>query len=534
MYRTALVLLAIALFSCKGCKDEESAAGGECDPGDAEACPEGLQCSADSEGTNRCLIPIKASCDIEAEEDFCAGDASCVETEDDPDEVPARCLVETSGECEDADECAPGLACEATGTAQRCWAPVVIRGRVFDSESDEGIEGAQVIALNDEATAISDIGISGEDGAYELPVPIERNEDGEPLDEILTLRASAQDYLTFPGGIRTSLPIDASDAAAEDDGPWVIQNPVTDIALIILPDDQQGRPSISGFISSDVRKDGVLVVAEAGGVGYSAVSAISGDFTIFNVPQGTHEVRGYAAGVQLTPVDVEVADEDVTDVELADAGDTTVTVDGSIQLVDNGEPTSVVLVVESTFQANFGRGEVPSGLRAPKTGPGNISGSWSIEGVPEGRYVVLAAFENDESVRDPDQAIAGTSDVIISVSSGQDQTVGESFKVTEALDVISPGRDEPEGVASAPTLRWEDDSSEKFYEVRVYNAYGDEVWNDLMVPEVSGAGEVSVQYGGPFEDGMYYQFRATSFREPGGMVTPISTTEDLRGVFFKE
>ena len=42
----------------------------------------------------------------------------------------------------------------------------------------------------------------------------------------------------------------------------------------------------------------------------------------------------------------------------------------------------------------------------------------------------------------------------------------------------------------------------------------------------------AVPYGGPMEPGMYYQFRATSWRTPGGMPGPISTTEDLRGVFY--
>jgi hypothetical protein len=34
------------------------------------------------------------------------------------------------------------------------------------------------------------------------------------------------------------------------------------------------------------------------------------------------------------------------------------------------------------------------------------------------------------------------------------------------------------------------------------------------------------------EPGMYYQFRATAWRAPGGVPGPISTTEDLRGVFY--
>lgn len=40
-------------------------------------------------------------------------------------------------------------------------------------------------------------------------------------------------------------------------------------------------------------------------------------------------------------------------------------------------------------------------------------------------------------------------------------------------------------------------------------------------------------YDGPaLEIGMFYQFRATSFRERNGPRTAISTTEDLKGVFF--
>ena len=53
------------------------------------------------------------------------------------------------------------------------------------------------------------------------------------------------------------------------------------------------------------------------------------------------------------------------------------------------------------------------------------------------------------------------------------------------------------------------------------------------MPSVSGGGVASVQYDGPLDPGMYYQFRVTSWRQPGGGdASPIATTEDLRGVFF--
>jgi hypothetical protein len=192
-------------------------------------------------------------------------------------------------------------------------------------------------------------------------------------------------------------------------------------------------------------------------------------------------------------------------------------------------------VVRDTFDPDAARGEVPRGLRAPRTGTPSVTGDFVIEGVPDGEYVVLAAYENDDLVRDPDANISGTDFVFLTVDSNQgaSMSISDSFKVTEALEVMSPGADGPEAVTGVPTLTWADDSSEDWYEVRVFDAFGNEVWSDLDVPSVSGKGSVSVDYAGPLDPGMYYQFRVLSWRQPGqGEAAPISATEDLRGVFF--
>ena len=167
-------------------------------------------------------------------------------------------------------------------------------------------------------------------------------------------------------------------------------------------------------------------------------------------------------------------------------------------------------------------------------GTGSVRG-FTIAGVPPGRYVVLAGFENDGLVRDPDPNIAGTQIVHVEMPSpGSDIELSDSFKVTEALEIFSPGAEGPEAVTGSPTFQWADDSSEDYYAVVVYDAFGNLVWEDPAVPRVTG-GDVSVTYAGPpLESGMYYQFRATSFREGGGNAGPISQTEDLRGVFFVE
>jgi hypothetical protein len=202
------------------------------------------------------------------------------------------------------------------------------------------------------------------------------------------------------------------------------------------------------------------------------------------------------------------------------------TVSGKVEIVNApGSPvTSVVLVVEASFSEIYTRGEVPPGLRA-----GDVSSGFIIEGVPDGRYVVLAAFENDDLVRDPDTSIGGTQIVHIDVAGGE-FSVPESFKVTEALDVKEPGAEAPEAISGTPSFTWADDSSEDSYSLVVYNAFGDLIWENDSIERVTGSEWVTLEYGGSALDtGMYYQWRVTSINKKG---VPLSTTEDLRGLFF--
>jgi hypothetical protein len=417
-----------------------------------------------------------------------------------------------------------------------------VEGDVTDASTQEAIEGARVVGINDRRVAVTDVAVSGPEGSFTLELPTARQEDGTPIDKTFTLRASAADYQTFPGGLRQALPLNTSDSTKQE-GVWVLDQPPTDITLIPLPEDAQGSPSISGQVMGGDDAAGVLVVAEnADGEGFSAVADKSGNYKIFNVPSGEYTVRGYAAGLQLEQASVTVESEAVTGVDLGTSEESLATVSGSVSIVDaSGDAaTSVFLVVESTFEEEFGRGDTPPGLRAPRTGAPDVTGGWTIEDVPDGDYVVLAAFEDDGLVRDPDQSIGGTGVVTVSVpqNGSREISVSETFKVTEALEIIEPGADRPSQVSSAPTLTWADDSSEDYYGVKVYNAYGEMVWEQSRVPGVMGSNDVTVDYQGPTQSGMYYQFRATSWREQGGggsvSQTPISTTQDLKGVFYFE
>lgn len=532
--------LPLALIFLTACGGGPGGIGDACNPDAADSCQEELVCAPDEAGDDICQVPLGGECDSAADPSECVFGSECVDvTEVDPEgnEVMlARCFISEGGVCDPTmpEFCAPGLSCaELVDGTYQCHVPLLMRGRVLDAADLSGIPDAHVIGLDDESVAVTDIAVSELDGTYELEVPIVREADGTPITENFTLRGSADGYQNFPGGIRTALPINSSEATRLDEG-WVIEGTITDVVLIELADPSAPRVTVSGHVISDGPVGGVLVVADMAGVGHSAVSSATGAYTIFNVPPGDYEVRGYAADLQLTPVGIS-ATTDLTDVDLIDSGAAGNTLSGSINIVNafGGAVTSVVLVVESTFSDTFGRGEVPPGLRAPRTGPVSISGDWTITGVPDGRYVVLAAFENDLLVRDPDQNIAGTGTVTVDLpADGTDVTLMEAFKVTEALAVVGPGADLPEAVSAAPMLVWADDSSEEYYTVQVYNAYGELAWEDLMVPAVSGSPNVTVMYGGTLEAGMYYQFRATSWRAPGGgMPSAISATEDLLGVF---
>lgn len=519
-------------FACSSLPED---AGDACDP-DGDPCPAGMVCQVGADDETLCLLGAGEPCDAEADDPYCAPSLVCAADLEDG----SRCLIAEGGDCDpDRDDpyCAGNSVCaELESGGHACYPPVLVRGRVFDAVTEDGVAGAHVLALDDQSTAISGIAIAAADGAYELSLPVARDADGAPIDSLFTLRSSAQDYQTFPSGLRTSLPIETGDATrADDETGYVIELPLTDIALLPLPEEETGRPSISGAVKAGELSAGVLVVAEGDGAGLTAISAKGGLYTIFNVPSGEYVVSGYSAGVALEPASADVASADVDGVDLVATDAGLGSISGSVQIVNapGGSTTSVVLVVESTFDDTFVRGEVGRGLRTPLGGPPTVDGAFTIAGVPPGRYVVLAAFENDGLVRDPDENISGTQIVHVEMpGQGDDIALDESFKITEALEILAPGAEDPEPVEGTPTFRWADDSSEDYYTVVVYDAFGDLVWEALDVPSGSGD-EVSLEYGGPaLQPGMYYQFRATSWRTPGGNPSAISQTEDLRGVFY--
>lgn len=431
--------------------------------------------------------------------------------------------------------CAEGLVCEAVeGGDPACFAPVVIEGRVLDALEGTGIAGARVVAVDANGAARSSVVLSAADGAYSLPVAARRAADGSAVADQLTLRADAAGYQTYPTPPRAPIPVELSGATdADGDGDAEVVSAATDIAL--LPrEDVAGTARVAGTLEAS-DPGGALVIAEVGGRAVaSGITAEDGSFVLFDVPVGAATIDAYRAGLAVAAASVTVVAPETAGVVLVGRAEGLGTVTGSVQIVNapGGSRTSVILVVESTFVENVARGEAPPGLRAAP-----VTGAFTIDGVPPGRYVALAAFENDGLVRDPDTSIGGTAIVHVEVPDGGGVVeLGESFKVTGALAVRSPGAEVVETIATAePTFRWEDDSSEDGYELRVFDAFGNLVHENTMLPRVTGSGDVTYTWtGATLEPGMLYQFRAWSFHDEASGHVLISATEDLRGAFVYE
>jgi hypothetical protein len=454
--------------------------------------------------------------------------------------LAAACGGDDDKECSlDAPKsCAENFVCERVTGQEKpmCFAPVQVQGKVFDLTTGAPVANAEVTALDINGAPVSGVARSGADGRYSLSIPTERSDDkGAPVGARLTLRAGAQNYLPFPAGLRVALPIDTTGAAAPgEEKPWVFASAQTDVGLIAVPETEKGRPAVSGTVELGAGRS-ALVVVEGNGKAYSAIADTSGAWKVFNVaPGGGYKAQAYVKGVNYTPADVNVAPAvETTGVSLRKAGDSAATLSGTIQLVAgaNGAGTSVVMVVESTFNEALLRGEVPPGLRSPEPGTApNVTGAFSITGVPDGKYVVLAAFENDGNVRDPDPNISGTQIARLTVANGT-PSISPAFKVTGAIQMVGPGAGETsEEVTGTPKFVWKPYSSARSYEIRVFDAQGTKVWENLAVADVKNAeGNIEVTYGGPaLAMGQIYQWRATA---KGNAGNPISQTEELRGLF---
>src|SRR6187397_214572 len=88
------------------------------------------------------------------------------------------------GPCSPAEQtgCTTGLACEEVeGGEPACFAPLHIKGRVYDLTKDSPIAAAQVVARDANGAAVSRVAATAADGGYQLQVPAKRSPEGKIL-----------------------------------------------------------------------------------------------------------------------------------------------------------------------------------------------------------------------------------------------------------------------------------------------------------------------------------------------------------------
>ncbi|HEX9400359.1 MAG TPA: carboxypeptidase regulatory-like domain-containing protein [Anaeromyxobacter sp.] len=433
--------------------------------------------------------------------------------------------------------CAAGQYCEPlTNGGVGCFAPVLLRGTVLDPTAvTTALDGARVVALDANRAPVSTVAVSASGGAYELKVRATRDTSGKPVSASVTLRADRQDYQTFPGGIRPALPIDLSTAAPSGTS-WIVSGPLT--ALQLLPLVGGGTAYVHGTVAKAPGGAAQLVVAEpvSGGAGLTGVADRDGSYAVFNLALGTsYVVTAYAKGANYVPVTTGVLTNVDNSVSLSLAGAAAATVSGDL-IFNNGatQDSDVTLVIESTYLSTLDRGESAPGLTVHAAG----NSPYAFTGVPDGKYVVLAAFGIDGNVRDLSSSSGMAAAPRVTVSGAP--VSADSFKIVPAVDLLtiggtSVGADPILVVTTvAPEFAWSRgsvDALAKTYRVLVFDAFGDQAWSHDMAASAND----SVAYAGStLQAGMPYQLRILAIKETipvPSTFEQLTQTEDLAGVF---
>ena len=163
--------------------------------------------------------------------------------------------------------------------------------------------------------------------------------------------------------------------------------------------------SNAGYISGKVSvattgKSGVLVVAEGNGSAYSAISDKEGNYTIFNVPAASYNVKGYLADHSSTAASVSVVENTLSNnVGVTLTAGTSGHVGGTFKVVSQTTIATPPTHMDISLVHPITKETIP-GLS--QSLPYSSSLSYSFSNVPDGTYSLRATYANDYIVIDPD------------------------------------------------------------------------------------------------------------------------------------
>jgi len=306
--------------------------------------------------------------------------------------------------------------------------------------------------------------------------------------------------------------------------------------------------AISGKISSDNNPvAGALVIADGDSGSYTTISADDGNYVLYNVEEGSVDVTAYIKGLNFPTLNQVIVEADITttDEDLVASDVANGTISGNVQFVAGGtaQTTDITLIDLATR-------EVIPGMRVYT----DVNNDYTMSGLPNGNFEIIASMLNDGNVIDPDEAVT-QGDPLVIVTSGIVDPPIRSFKITGAVVMdtpATPDNNEVPVLTATPTFTWHSESSYSSandFAIEVINEYGETVWGGFDgldpvegIPTVTvPGGTYTIDYAGPvLQSGHYYQLRIYAMKDdndailyPNGYKL-ISVTENLDGVFKVE
>ena len=397
----------------------------------------------------------------------------------------------------------------------------IFSGTVIDAATTEALEGVLITIFNNNTNAPVGASVTTDaDGIFSIAM--------DPGTYYAKL--TKQGYLDVPPRGIAALAFDIVVEGEE----------IHDYEMIAL----EGASSL-GWASGQVTDGtvglgGALVILEAGGKAFSAVTDQEGYYEVYNVPGATYQAKGWLAGYNSASVSVTVSantESQYNDITLTAGATGSVT--GAVKhLATDNKEVDVALIHPVTGESIPGLDTFTEGL------------TYTISEVPDGFYLARATFKNDDRVMDPD-AITKFGEPEVTISGGN--SIEVVFDLTNSVTLNTPTNTTDlipvEVATTTPTFEWTGYSSTSDYVVEVVDAAtGNVVWggftnsagaitkNGPLIP--SGTHSVAYNSDGSATiatliPGKIYRWRIYASKDvvSSGTWKLISASEDQKGLF---